>query len=230
VLIEAGGLCDGTTGNTTGKLTVQHGVAYTELIRKHGLDAAQDYARSQSGALDFVRDAVRTENIDCQLIDAPACLYAAVDDDAGAVVGEQQAMRRAGLDASLVENPWFPVPNHVMAVLDNQAAFHPVRYIEGLASAALIRGAAIYGGTKAVHIEDGEPVVVRCENGVELRARHLVMATEYPIYDGPNLFFTKLYPKRTYGIAVRCKKQLAGRPVHHRRETDPLVPHPYGGR
>jgi nitrite reductase/ring-hydroxylating ferredoxin subunit len=31
------------------------------------------------------------------------------------------------------------------------------------------------------------------------------MATQYPFYDGPNLFYTRLYPKRTYGIAVSAK-------------------------
>jgi Rieske Fe-S protein len=32
------------------------------------------------------------------------------------------------------------------------------------------------------------------------------MATQYPFYDGPNLFFSRLYPKRTYGIAVTARR------------------------
>ena len=48
-------------------------------------------------------------------------------------------------------------------------------------------------------------ITVECEDNVVIRARHLVMATGYPIFDGPNLFFSKLFPKRTYGIAVKAK-------------------------
>ncbi len=32
------------------------------------------------------------------------------------------------------------------------------------------------------------------------------MATQYPFYDGRTLFYARLYPKRTYGIAVRAKR------------------------
>ena len=67
VLIEAGGICDGTTGNTTGKITVQHGVIYYKIKKKFGIEAARDYALSQQSALDFVRNAVEKESIDCQL-------------------------------------------------------------------------------------------------------------------------------------------------------------------
>ena len=205
VLIEAGGLCDGTTGNTTGKVTAQHGVVYSGLIKKHGLDAARDYAQSQSDALAFVRDTVRDEKIDCQLADSTACLYAATESEAETVEKEYEAEKHVGLEAEFTKNLWFPVPNAAMACVARQAVLHPVRYVAGLASAAAKRGADIYCATKAIHIENGDSITVECEDNVVIRARHLVMATGYPIYDGPNLFFSKLFPKRTYGIAVKAK-------------------------
>jgi glycine/D-amino acid oxidase-like deaminating enzyme/nitrite reductase/ring-hydroxylating ferredoxin subunit len=203
VLIEAGGLCDGTTGNTTGKVTAQHGAVYAGLAKKHGPGAARDYARSQTEGLELVRRAAADEGIDCQLADSPACVFAAEEGDVEAVEKEYEAERRAGLDVELVENPWFPVKNLRMARCRDQYVFHPVRYVEGLAAAAAGRGARICCGTKAFKVEDGQMITVRCEDGIVVRAKHLVMATGYPIYDGPNLFYSKLYPKRTYGIAVR---------------------------
>ncbi len=59
VLIEAGVLSDGTTGNTTGKVTVQHGIIYYKTEEKYGLEAARDYALSQKSALDFVKNVVK---------------------------------------------------------------------------------------------------------------------------------------------------------------------------
>ncbi|MDD2434798.1 MAG: FAD-dependent oxidoreductase, partial [Bacilli bacterium] len=47
---------------------------------------------------------------------------------------------------------------------------------------------------------------ITCENDVVIKAKHLIMATQYPIYDGFNLFYTRLYPKRAYGIAVEAKR------------------------
>ena len=41
---------------------------------------------------------------------------------------------------------------------------------------------------------------------ISIEADHVVMATQYPFYDGPNLFYAVLYPKRAYGVAVRAKR------------------------
>ena len=76
VLIEAGALCDGTTGNTTGKVTVQHGIVYYKISEKYGLEAARGYAQSQCGALEFVRNAIEAESIDCQFQPNTAYIYA----------------------------------------------------------------------------------------------------------------------------------------------------------
>ena len=42
-LVEARELCSGATGNTTAKLTVQHGLIYESLIRTLGFERAQMY-------------------------------------------------------------------------------------------------------------------------------------------------------------------------------------------
>ena len=68
------------------------------------------------------------------------------------------------------------------------------------------RGAEIYTNTKAYKISNGETITVHCDNNIEIKTKHLVMATQYPIYDGPNLFYTRLFPKRTYGVAVKAKR------------------------
>jgi hypothetical protein len=80
-LIEAGGLCDGTTGNTTGKVTVQHGVIYYKIKKKYGPEAARDYAASQKSALEFVKNTVDKESIDCQLAENTAYIYAVNDNE-----------------------------------------------------------------------------------------------------------------------------------------------------
>jgi glycine/D-amino acid oxidase-like deaminating enzyme/nitrite reductase/ring-hydroxylating ferredoxin subunit len=206
VLIEAGGLCDGTTGNTTGKVTSQHGVTYYKLENKYGPDAARAYARSQQEALDFVRSVVAREGIQCQLTDSTAYIYGVNDSEMDTLEKEYEAALKAGIDAALIGGGDFPPGCRGLLAFRGQLVFHPVRYTAGLASAAVNKGAAIYCSTKAVKLENGDIKTIRLENDLDIRARHVIMATQYPFYDGPNLFYTRLYPKRTYGIAVKAKR------------------------
>lgn len=206
VLIEAEALCSGTTGNTTGKVTIQHDIFYSNTINKYGEEAAREYALSQTEALDFVRRAVEREGIDCQLQDSVAYVYASTEWDVETLEKEYEAAKRIGIDAELIEVSDFPPGNHGLLGFKNQAVFHPVRYVNGLARAAAAKGAEIYCGTKAVRLDNKETKIISCENGVTIRARHLVMATQYPFYDGPNLFYNRLYPKRAYGVAVETQR------------------------
>jgi len=206
VLIEAGDLCDGTTGNTTGKITIQHGIIYSAIAKKYGNEAAALYAESQNSALNFLKNTVIREGIDCQLAYNTAYVYASSIDDRHLIENEYETARKIGIDAELILKPGFPVGNFGMLGFKHQLVFHPVRYVTALARAAVKKGAKIYCSTKAIGVEDDEIKTVRCENGITIRARHLVMATQYPFYDGPNLFFARLYAKRSYGLAVRPRR------------------------
>lgn len=206
LLIEAGGLCDGTTGNTTGKVTVQHGIVYYKIMKKYGLDAARDYASSQNSALEFVRSVTEKENISCQLSKSTAFIYGVNENERDTLQREYEAAKAAGIDAELIEKADFPPGNRGLLGYRDQYVFHSVRYVNALAEAAVKYGAEIYCGTKAIKLDNDDIKVVHCENGIDIKAKHVVMATQYPFYDGPNLFYTRLYPKRTYGIAVRTKR------------------------
>ena len=60
--------------------------------------------------------------------------------------------------------------------------------------------------TPRLLLENDVPKKVLCEGGITIEADHVVMATQYPFYDGPNLFYAVLYPKRAYGVAVRAQR------------------------
>lgn len=206
VLVEAGTLADGTTGNTTGKITVQHGIVYYKIAEKYGLDAAKSYAVSQGSALDFVRTAVENNSIDCQLEQSTAYVYAENDNEWDTLEREFKVAKKVGINAELIDVLPFPSGNRGLLAYKDQYVFHPVRYVEGLAKAASDMGAVIYCNSKAIKLKNGEIKTVSFEDGITVEAKHVVMATQYPFYDGANLFYTRLYPKRAYGIAVRTKK------------------------
>lgn len=206
VLVEAGSLADGTTGNTTGKVTVQHDIIYSKIKDKYGSKAAEGYAVSQGDALDFVRTAVKENAIDCQLAQNAAYVYAADESERKVLKEEYEAAKSVGIEADLLDNIDFPPQNAGLLAYKNQYVFHPVRYVNGLAKAANEKGARIFCGTKAAKLQDGDRKTVFLENGFTVEAKHVIMATQYPFYDGPNLFYTRLYAKRAYAVAVQAKR------------------------
>ena len=56
VLAEAKTICDGITKNTTAKITLQHGLLYSKLVRRMGREAALLYYRAQKAACDRYAD------------------------------------------------------------------------------------------------------------------------------------------------------------------------------
>lgn len=210
VVIEAGSICEGTTGNTTGKVTIQHDIIYSKIAEKHGGRFSKMYCDSQTEAVNFVRQAVKKESIDCQFKDNTAYVYASMEGDLEIIRKEYEAAKSLGIDCEFVNNSDFPLQNYGMLGFKNQAVFHSVRYIDSLARIAASRGAQIYCNTKAYKVLNDDVITVCCDSDIVIKARHLVMATQYPIYDGPNLFYTRLFPKRTYGIAIKAKRNWPG--------------------
>jgi Rieske Fe-S protein len=87
-----------------------------------------------------------------------------------------------------------------------QGAFHPLRYLHGIADALAKRGARLYAGTPVLEIkESGSSVSVRTESGDVIEAGYAVVATNAPINDGAALQ-SKQAPYRTYVIVLTMPK------------------------
>jgi len=221
VLIEAQTLCSGTTGNTTGKVTIQHGIIYSNLMQKFGIDVAKEFARSQMDALKFATDTVSKLSIDCQMADSTAYMFAMTPMEKDMLLSEYEAAKRMDILAEWATKPTFPPKCKALLGYTGQAVLHPVRYVQGLASAAQDGGAKIYTHTKAERVENGDVITVILDNGAKVRCRHLIQATQYPIFDGPNVFYTRLYAKRDHAVAIDAKGNWPegsfiniGEPVH----------------
>ena len=54
-LVEAETVCSGITKNTTAKITSQHGLIYSKLIRRLGTERAKQYLQANEAALEQYR-------------------------------------------------------------------------------------------------------------------------------------------------------------------------------
>jgi glycine/D-amino acid oxidase-like deaminating enzyme/nitrite reductase/ring-hydroxylating ferredoxin subunit len=201
VVLEADRIAHGATGNTTGKVTSQHGLIYADLVQRVGPDAAAGYAGAQQDALQWVVDTVDREGLDCDLQRAPAYVYADSGEDLEALEREDRAARHLGLPSSLVDGD-IGLPWTVRGALRfaDQAMFHARRYCLGLADALERLGGTLHERSRVTDVGFESPVGVRTADGT-VRAEWVVLATLTPIVDRGGQF-ARTAPSRSYLAAA----------------------------
>ncbi|GHJ37814.1 FAD-dependent oxidoreductase [Streptomyces sp. TS71-3] len=202
VLVEAGGLAAGVTGNTTAKLSALQGFTYHRLRAAAGATAARRYATSQSQAVAQVGEVSAELGIDCQWERADAVTYATRPEGAEELRAEAEAAQDAGLDAEFVTATALPFPVSGAVRLPDQAQFHPRAFLDGLARDLVARGGRIFEDTRATALHEGSPCRVTTAGGAEVVARDVVVATHYPIFDRA-LLFARMAPHRELVVAGR---------------------------
>jgi glycine/D-amino acid oxidase-like deaminating enzyme/nitrite reductase/ring-hydroxylating ferredoxin subunit len=201
VLLEADRLATGVTGYTTAKLSALHTLIYARLSKSHGPDAARMYAESQQDAVERVAQTAAHLGIDCDFERAPAYTYVESPDKVDQVRSEVEAAREAGLPASFAGETSLPFPVAGAIRVEDQAQFHPRRYLLGLAEEMARRGARIHERTRVVGLNEGEPCRVTTPTGATVTARDVVVATHYPVFDRA-LMFSRLKPHRELVVAA----------------------------
>jgi len=192
----------GVTGNTTAKVTSQHGLVYRSLVQRFGEEKARLHAQASETAKETLARLVDEVGAsDAKLTRAPSYLWTSDPAQVGTLREEADVCRRLGLPASFTLETELPFPVEGAVRFDDQAHFHPVRYVLKLAERAEAMGARLFEGSAVVDVKDGEPCVVRTDRG-SVRAAHVLLATNVPILDKA-FFVTRMKPKRDYGLAAR---------------------------
>lgn len=228
-VVEADRIAAGVTGHTTAKVTAQHSLIYDDLRRTHGADGARLYARSQQDAVEHIAAVVDELGVDCDLERVPAYTWAESEEQDAKVRAEAEAAAEAGLPASYVTDTGLPFPVRGAVRVEDQAQFHPRRYLLALAEDLVRRGGRIAERTRVVGLEEGEPCRVIAENGATVTARAVVVATHYPVFDRA-LLFSRLEPHRELVIAAEIPEEQdpAGMYITPENDTRSVRTAPYG--
>lgn len=199
-LIEAQDVGMGASGHTTAKITSLHQLIYAPLIDKIGEDKARLYAESQQAAIKQLATLVTQEQIDCDFERKSAYSFAESEENLQLIKDEVEAALKFGLPASFVRETSLPFPIAGAVRFDNQAQFHPRKYILSLAKRLPGNGSYVFEKTRVQSVEEGSPCKVITDRG-SLSAKHVIVTTNLPILD-QGLFFAKTYPKSSYLIAA----------------------------
>jgi len=201
LLLEADRVGAGVTGHTTAKVSALHGATYHSLLRRHGPDVTRAYATAQQEGLRALCELVEAEDIDCELERVPSYTYATTDHEAVTLRAEADAAQAAGLGTTWLGES--PLPFRVSAAirLDDQAQVHPWKLMRGLLRRAETAGVRVCEGTRVVSLHERGGLRVRTGSGYDVRARDVVVATHYPIFDR-GLMFARVSVHREFALAA----------------------------
>lgn len=196
-LVEARRLCGGVTGNTTAKLTFQHGLIYARLLREFGLGRARLYLEANRAARGQYRELCREAGCDFQERDA----YVYALTDRRKLDRELEALERLGFPAEFSRTPALPMPTAGAVKFTKQAQFHPLKF-----AAAIAKGLRIFEGTKVLELAPGRAVT----NRGTVTAENIVAATHFPLLNKHGAYFLKLYQARSYVLALENVPEVGG--------------------
>lgn len=190
ILVEAKTICSGTTGNTTAKITLQHGLVYDKLIRKYGVERAGLYLDANKEAL--VKYEELCKDIDCDYKICPAAVYSRTS--RLKIEREVRAYERLNYRAHFIDDTELPISVAGAVVCEKQAQFHPLIFLNSVAE-----GLRIYENTK---VQEIFPYGVITDKG-KIKADKIIVATHFPILNKHGLYPLKLYQHRSYVTALQ---------------------------
>ena len=211
-VLDRNDLVEGDTGYTSAHLTMVTDTWLSELAGSFGRDHAQAVWDAGLAAIAQIDTIIRAEDIDCDFAWVPAYLHHPPGEKPGegdtkALADEAALAVDLGFDAEYTEH--VPLFGGAGVRFEDQARFHPRKYLGGVARAIEAAGGHIYRKSNAEEFS-AKPLSVKA-NGHTITCGEIVLATHNPLMGiarmaSATLLQTKLFLYSTYVVAGRVRK------------------------
>jgi glycine/D-amino acid oxidase-like deaminating enzyme/nitrite reductase/ring-hydroxylating ferredoxin subunit len=202
LVVDDGPIAGGETSRTSAHLSNALDDRYWWLEQHHGAEGARLAAQSHAAAIDDIETIARVERIDCDFQRVDGFLFAPSGGKTDEITREHAAALRAGCQVELVPRaPLMGFESGPCVRFANQAQFHPIKYVRGLAEAVLLHGGRIATSMHVEQVEGGTPCIVRTDGQHEIHAGAVVVATNAPISSRVKIPL-KQSAYRTYMVAL----------------------------
>lgn len=203
IILEAQNIGYGTTGGTTAHINTLLDTPYLTIIKNFGEDGARLVARGAELAVSHIRGNTEQYSIDCGFEMCKAFLYAQDENQNKELQDILDACKKVELPVA--EESTIPVPIQFTKALSvaDQAKFHPLRYLEGLAKEFIALGGTIIKNARVIGVSEEKHILnVETEQKI-YHCDQLIYATHVP--PGINLIHLRYTPLRSYAMAVTIK-------------------------
>ena len=165
-------------GNTTAKITSQHGLFYDYLIQSQGKEKAKQYLDANEQAIQNIEKIIKEENIDCDFQRQDNYVYTLKQKELLNIKKEVEAINSLGFPAKFVSNVNLPFRTLGAISFPNQAQFNPCKYANGLIRAIRKQdNVLIFEKTKVVDVKNAKEnkYTVMTESGNNIIAKYVVL-------------------------------------------------------
>ena len=207
ILLDKENICNNVTSKCTGKITSQHGLIYTKLIKEQGIKFAKQYFYMQEKAIKLYEYIIKKEKIKCDFKKVSAFLFTNKEKYKYKLQEEFKSYIKINGNVKFKRNIKLPFKCKYALELINQGEFNPVKYMNSLVKIILKNKGRIFIKSKVIKIRKGifNYSVYTKENVI--KSKYVVIATNYPTIkklDGN--YFTKLYKNISYASAIEIEK------------------------
>lgn len=199
LVLEADTIASGQTGNTTAKITSQHGLKYSTLISSVGMKNAWGYARANEEAIREYERLIKERNIECQFERKTSYLYSIENENV--LQEERRAALSVGIDVVSDYNGELPFQVKSIIGFPGQAQFSPLQFIKNIAEELIVMEHCKVQAVKE-HLVITQTMVFTAEK--------IVIATHYPIIDIPGFYFLRQHQSRSYVLALSGGDKING--------------------
>ncbi len=197
IVVEKGRICQKVTGNTTAKITSQHGFCYSKILKSNGFESTKIYLLANEQAL---REYERLcEKIHCDFEKKDNFVYAL--QDMKAIDDELEALWKMGFDAEFQEKLPLPIKPIGAIKFKNQAQFNVLKFV-----GSIVKDLNIYENTFVKKLDDNSAITEKNK----IAFKKVIIATHFPIINNHGLFFMKMYQHRSYVIALENAPEIDG--------------------
>ena len=209
-VIEADKIFFGTTGHTTAKITSQHELIYDKTKNNIGPEMAQQYANANEAAIKTIENTISELKIQCDFEHQSAYVYTQKDENIQKINNEVKTAIELGIKATYVEKIPFNIPIKAAVRFDNQAQFHPGKYLLALAKQITDKGNHIFEHSKVVDMEEKGAYILTTDRGIKVTAEKVIIASHYPFFNKAGLYFARISAERSYIVAVKAEEKYPG--------------------
>lgn len=208
IVLEKNKIANSTTGNTTAKITSQHGLFYKYLNDSFSRDFAKKYLNANEEAILDIENIINSENIKCDFSKQDSYVYTTNTTELEKIKNEVNIVKSLGFNCSFEEK--IPLPINILGAIKfpNQAQFNPLKYVNHLCASITTNAGKIFENTTVLDIKHEDNSYLTLTDNHYIKSKYVIIASHYPIINTPGFYFLKMYQETSYVIAVSSNNEF----------------------
>lgn len=207
-VLEARRVGEGTTGRSTGKVSLLQGTRLSRALRSHPPSVLRTFVEAEREGQAWLRRFCADHDVPIQ--ERPAYTYATTRWGEVRAQAELETARTVGLDVEWVDTTELPFDVRGAVRLDGQFQIDPLAVLDAVRTELEAEGGEVYEQSRVQVVERaGDDTVRLVTDAATVTAQHAVIATNQPatLRGG---YFARLKTQRSYAAVLGCPRPPQG--------------------